>query len=114
MTRVSLERDGAGRLVSCKAEGHARFAPRGHDVVCAAVTILLRAAMRSLSAAGGAELSADTSERGRLAFYVAARSRSEETDGALRMAADFLEQGFLSLAEEFPRNVEFTAKVSAM
>lgn len=41
MIRIVLRPDADGRLVSIESEGHAGLAPRGSDVLCAAVSAVL-------------------------------------------------------------------------
>jgi uncharacterized protein len=106
MTSVLLVRSSTGVLCSCKADGHADFAATGSDIVCSAVTILLRTAMQTLSGTAGVKLETDTSTRGTLSFSVCVERPSPETDIRLVYAGDFLEQGIRSLAEEYPVNVE--------
>ncbi|MCL2547760.1 MAG: ribosomal-processing cysteine protease Prp [Symbiobacteriaceae bacterium] len=49
MTEIFFIRDTAGRITSFSAKGHSGFAPKGDDIVCAAVSALLQAAVFSLS-----------------------------------------------------------------
>ena len=102
-----------GTLASCRAQGHARFAERGSDIVCSAVTVLLRTTMQALSGTEGVTVRtegvfvrADASERGSLDFDVSAESAPAESRAALVYAGRFLEAGLASLVREYPRNVE--------
>jgi len=40
MIQVAIERDCSGRIWGFQAKGHAGSAPRGNDIVCAAVSVL--------------------------------------------------------------------------
>jgi uncharacterized protein YsxB (DUF464 family) len=104
---------GRGNLVSAAASGHAGKGCRGEDIVCAAVTILLRTTMAVLAGSGesddsvgtGSELviEAETAGRGSLAFRVTAY-----TEGNLPFliyAAAFLREGLRSLEREYPEAV---------
>ena len=106
MISVQLACGKDGSLVSCRAQGHARFAERGGDIVCSAVTILLRTTMQALSGTEGVTVRTDASERGALDFDVSAESAPAESRCALVYAGRFLEAGLASLAREYPRNVE--------
>lgn len=106
MTSVLLVRGGNGAFQSCRTEGHAGFAETGADIVCSAVTVLLRTTMQTLADSAGIRLEADTSARGTLFFSARAEKPSPETDMRLVYAGDFLEHGLASLAEEYPGNVE--------
>lgn len=103
MTAVTLVCDKNGAFRSCEATGHAGFAARGSDIVCAAVTILLRTAMDVLLGTDGVSVRADAGERGALSFAVerAAASKTER----LVCTADFLERGLRSLQAEYPQFV---------
>ena len=93
--------DEAGILRSCRVFGHAGFAEKGSDIVCAAVSVLTRTMIKVLSGreditirgcipgAGNFQMEADYSGEGR--EYLAAT-------GA------FLIEGLISVAEEFPDN----------
>ena len=106
MISVQLARAKDGSLASCRALGHARFAEKGNDIVCSAVTVLLRTTMQALSETEGVFVRADASERGSLDFDVSAESAPAESRAALVYAGRFLEAGLASLVREYPRNVE--------
>jgi len=90
-------------LLSASASGHAGAGKRGSDIVCAAVTILLRTTLSVLSGSG-VETEASTAGRGSLQYRVTAFA---ETDlPFLRYAADFLLEGLRALAEEYPEALE--------
>ena len=110
MTIVLLERSKTGVLLSCKAEGHAGFAKSGSDIVCSAITVLIRTTMQVLSETDGIKLKADTTNRGFLSFCVTVDSFSEKTETVLSYAGDFLETGLKSLMNEFPEYVEVRTK----
>ena len=116
MTSVLLIRGVDGCFKSCTAEGHAGFAPRGKDIVCAAETLLLRTAVQVLESIDGIDLSVDSSRRGFLSFsvnnldsdVVAGNGASVER---LRCAADFIGTGIQSLSEEYPDLVRLTERL---
>ena len=103
MTDVALVCGKDGCIQSCKAMGHAGFAAKGYDIVCAAVTVLLRTAMQVLDQTDGVTIQADATERGMLSFTVtqAALDKTER----LICTADFLERGLQSLQSEYPQFV---------
>ncbi len=113
MTAVTLLTGKDGVLKNCKANGHADFSRKGSDIVCSAVTILLKTAMKVLSQKDGVTLKADMSSRGNLAFCVEATKDTPETASCLKYTADFLRAGFESLSKEFPKNVSFEETVEA-
>lgn len=113
MISVVVERGIGGNFVSVSASGHAGKGNRGTDIVCAAVTVLLRTTITVLSdysgtiPENGLKLDVRTTGRGYLAFCVTAFSENEMP--LLRYAYDFLLAGLNSLSEEFPEAVEIKA-----
>ena len=105
MTSVLLVCGADGGFVSCKASGHASFAKKGGDIVCAAVSVVLRTVMELLEQTEGVVLEADTMSRGFLEFHVA--SSSAQAAVRLKCAADFIRIAFSSLARDYPSNVTF-------
>lgn len=110
MVVVTLACREDGVVQDCKANGHAGFAGRGDDIVCAAVTVLLRTAgtlLSELSESGAVGFGAEARRRGELSLHVeadAARGnvRAEER---LRCIADFIRAGIGSLEAEHPECV---------
>lgn len=107
MTVVTLS-CGKNGVLKCEANGHADFSKRGTDVVCAAITILIRTAMQVLSHTDDVFLTADTSTRGNLAFTAEAKAENPKAEIRLEYAADFIRNGIKSLEKEFPENVKFS------
>ena len=105
MTAVTLFTGKDGVLKKCKANGHAGFSKRGQDIVCSAVTVLLRTAMQFLSRNKDVTLEADTSSRGTLAFCVEVKDGNPEAESCLKFTADFLREGFISLSKDYAENV---------
>jgi uncharacterized protein YsxB (DUF464 family) len=99
MIIVDVAVDDRGRLKSCRVEGHAGAGPRGGDVVCAAVSILVRTAIRTLSGAEGVTVRGGAPDRGALWL---------ETDCAagggsyLDAAGAFLVEGLKSVSDDYP------------
>ena len=102
MTTVLLVCGSDGCFKSCSAKGHAFFAARGRDIVCAAETHLLRTALSVLEKTKDIRLSCDASERGSLAFGVEVEGHSAELAERLRCTADFIREGISSLSQEYP------------
>lgn len=91
--------DEAGIVRSCSVEGHAGAGPRGGDVVCAAVSVLARTALRTLSGIDGASVSAAAPRRGVFGFVV----EKAPSDGAYAAGAtSFLLEGLRSVARDYP------------
>ncbi len=113
MTAVTLLTGKNGVLKKCQANGHAGFSRKGSDIVCSAVTVLLRTAMSVLSQNKSITLNADTSSRGNLAFCAEVKKETLETEALLKYTADFLREGITSLVKKYPENVSFTEAVQA-
>ena len=101
MIQVLLELDEKERLLSVEASGHANSGMNGHDIVCAAVTILLRTTVQAL---GSVQADVSAEQRGSLSFRVL--SYDEMQSEKLRYAAEFLWLGIASLQEEYPQAVQ--------
>ena len=100
MTSITLSYGKNGVIKKCHANGHANFSKKGTDIVCAAVTVLIRTAMQVLSHNEDVLLIADASARGNLSFSV--------EEAQLKCIGDFLRTGILALTKEFPENVILT------
>lgn len=105
MTSVLIERSKTGVLIGCTAEGHAGYAERGSDIVCSAVTVLIRTTLQVLSGLPAVNLETDTSKRGFIRFRVL-KGFSSEVEEKLKYAGDFLQTGLESVAKEFPDNLK--------
>lgn len=105
MTSVLIERSKTGVLVGCTAEGHAGYAERGSDIVCSAVTVLIRTTLQVLSGLPAVNLETDISKRGFIRFRVL-KGFPSEVEEKLKYAGDFLQTGLESVAKEFPDNLK--------
>lgn len=105
MTSVLIERSKTGVLVGCTAEGHAGYAERGSDIVCSAITVLIRTTLQVLSGLPAVNLETYTSKRGFIGFKVL-KGFPSEVEEKLKYAGDFLQTGLESVAKEFPDNLK--------
>mgnify|MGYP002620226945 CR=1 FL=1 len=107
MTAVVLVRAEDGTFASLEAKGHAGTAVRGFNVVCAAVTMLLRTSLDVLEHTDGISVKSEAPERGMLSFCVEANGASltEEQKVRLSCVADYLELGLKALCKEYPKDV---------
>ena len=104
MIQVKLEKTKEGNLISCSASGHAFFAKRGEDVVCSAVTTLLRTTLLLLQEKEEVDVEVVAEKRGELAFYV--KNAKYKTHGSfLQYAYSFLEKGLQSVEKEYPKHM---------
>ena len=105
MTSVLIERSKTGVLLGCTAKGHAGYAERGSDIVCSAVTVLIRTTLQVLSESPALNLEIDTSKRGFIGFKVL-KGFPSEMEEKLKYAGDFLQVGLESVAKKFPDNLK--------
>ncbi|MCI6799323.1 MAG: ribosomal-processing cysteine protease Prp [Spirochaetia bacterium] len=111
MTDITLVIEKNGRYLKCRASGHAGFAEYGKDIVCSAVTILMRTAIQVFSETSGIEFETDTSLRGFLSFSAGVKKSDSVLQEKIFTIGNFLQKGFDSLSEEFPENVTFELKL---
>lgn len=103
MITVLFRRSKDGMIYSCYAEGHAGYSGKGFDIVCSAVTVLLKTTVLVLSKTSGIELKTDCQKRGSLSFQVFLRERNPISESKLEYAGKFLETGLESVKKEFPQ-----------
>jgi uncharacterized protein YsxB (DUF464 family) len=99
MIRVDAAFDEAGLLRSCRVEGHGGAGPLGKDIVCAAVSVLVRTAFKTLSAREGIKVRGFAPKRG---FF---QMETDYTPGGkefLAAAGAFLVEGLKSVSEDYP------------
>ena len=102
MINVLLERRNNGSLVSLKAEGHAGYAVRGFDIVCSAVSVLIKTTMQVLEETGGINLESECPERGFVSFRVKSEKPDSILEERLKYAGDFLAAGLGTVEQEYP------------
>jgi uncharacterized protein YsxB (DUF464 family) len=100
--------DKEGVLRACKATGHAGAGKTGTDIVCAAVSVLLRTAIRTLSNRKGIDIRSGAPEVGLLWLEADYTAEGKEF---LSATGTFLTEGLASVAEEFPEYCKFVFSV---
>ena len=108
MTKILLQRTSSGELLSCSAKGHAGYAGSGSDIVCSAISILMRTVLQVLSELKNLNLDVSV-KKGDIEFSVKnySLSLSDELKAKLKYSGDFLEKGFSSISKEYPEYVKF-------
>jgi uncharacterized protein YsxB (DUF464 family) len=99
VVRIEAAVDEAGLLRSCRIHGHAGAGPRGGDIVCAAVSVLARTALRVLSRREGITVRGEAPERGLISMEIDYAADGKEF---LSAAGAFLLEGLESVAGEYP------------
>ena len=104
MIAIEAVLDEGGVLQSCKAVGHAGAGRTGTDIVCAAVSVLMRTAVRSLDGRKGITIRWEAPEPGFLSLEA---DYTAEGRDFLFAAGVFLVEGLSSVAEEYPEHCSF-------
>ena len=100
MIRAAVTVGSDGLLQRVEITGHAGYGVSGNDIVCAAVTALVRSAARLLERDGRFEIAGEAPEPGALSFVVMARATDAEP--YLRGIGDMLILGLSDITREYP------------
>ena len=103
---IAVVLDELGLLKSCDVRGHAGAGKRGNDIVCAAVSILIRTAYSVLSNREGIAARSEAKRRGKFTLETEAQNKTGRD--FLAAAGAFLTEGFGSLAGEYPEHCVMT------
>lgn len=103
---VEFDMPDGERVRRLEAYGHAGFAPKGQDIVCAAASMLMETLVYVLAGSEEAECCAYNEPTGP---RVSVRLKGS-LDPADLNAMDFAKTGFSLLAEKYPANVRFEDK----
>lgn len=102
MVRITLtENNGAFELY---AKGHAGYAKKGEDIVCASVSILLFTLIESIDENDLARKPVVVQREGNTFIRLVPKF---ENRGKIRGVFDVISNGFLLLQENFQKNVKF-------
>ena len=101
MIEIEIVMEDDGTLRACKALGHAGTGKVGTDIVCAAVSVLIRTAYGTLSNRNGISVRYGAPEPGNFWLEV---DYNADGKNFLFAAGAFLIEGLRSVAQEFPRN----------
>ena len=107
MIEIEAVLDSNGILKTCKALGHAGAGKKGTDIVCAAVSVLMRTAVRTLSGRKGLTIRCDAPEPGFLFLEAGYTAEGKEF---LSATGVFLTEGLTSVAEEYPEHCKLTIR----
>ncbi len=103
MTEIVLVCSKDGCFRACTAKGHAGFAAKGKDIVCASETTILRTALDVLEKTDTLTVKAEAPSRGQLAFMV--EEGEPLNRDRLICVADFIRCGVKALSDEYPDNI---------
>lgn len=99
MIKFSFYRNGDGRITRLQIKGHAEYAEKGHDIVCAAASTALWMAMKGIEEQGLASLSY-IEDNGFVDCHIAGE-RTSEADAILKS----LEITAFELAKQYKKNI---------
>lgn len=108
MTEVRLKSNEGGVFLSLKAKGHSGYSVKGSDIVCAAVSSLLRTALVVLEK-NGVKMKVNLEDRGNMECRVVSYNQGEEK--LLQYTSLFLKEGVGMLEKEFPCNVKLIEEI---
>ena len=107
MIEIEAVLDAGGTLRACKACGHAGAGKKGADIVCAAVSVLMRTALGILFDREGIVVRGGAPEPGFLWLEAEYTAEGKEF---LSAAGVFLIEGLKSVAQEFPENCKLNIR----
>ena len=104
MIKAVLYREGEN-LTGCRLEGHSGWADSGHDIVCAAASILGCTCVNALESVCGVipEITEYNEQKAMLAFELPEMTEEKNSKAQILMCA--LRQGLDDLSAEYPQNV---------
>jgi uncharacterized protein YsxB (DUF464 family) len=101
MIHIDIILDETGLLRSCSVIGHAKTGKTGANIVCAAVTVLIRSFAQVLYNKKGITVKSKAPEPGNV--WLETGYTAEGSD-FLSACTDFLITGLRSVADEYPAN----------
>ena len=107
MIQIEAVLDENGVLRSCAASGHAGAGKTGTDIICAAVSVLMRTAVSALTGRKGITVRWDAPDPG---FLKLEADYAAEGKDFLFAVGVFLVEGLASVAEEYPKNCTLTLR----
>jgi len=107
VVEVEAVLDSDGVLKACRASGHAGAGKTGTDIVCAAVSVLLRTALGTLSGRKGIVVEGGAPEKGQLWLKAGYEAQGREF---LFAVGEFLVSGISSVAQEYPKNCKLVIR----
>ncbi len=103
MIRVNIKVDKKGYIKEIYASGHGGIGKKGSDILCSAVSVLLRSFAKVVYTSGTVKAEGKASERG--SIYLLVKNVPEERIAWLRGMSTMVITGLTDLEREFPRNI---------
>ena len=108
MIRIKVLLYPHGCLRATEAAGHAEAGGRGEDIVCAAVTVLLRTAAQTLAGLKELALEGQAGQEGQLSFSLPEPPADRRE--YVRGVTDCLVRGLEELSVEYPANIKLEVR----
>ena len=105
MVTVELTARSNGAFVSCASEGHAGCGTAGNDLLCAAVSMLLRTTASALEETADMSVVATAPQRGAFAFSASGMTNTDVADSQLVFVYTLLRSGLRALEREYPGHI---------
>lgn len=111
MILVQVSVDNRGVLRDLKAAGHAEMGTAGSDILCSAVSILIRTAARTLEGRGVLADRADGRDRQRGEFLLTVEGDEMKDREWLSGISSYLMCGLNDLAAEYPEKIQLEVEL---
>ena len=112
MILVQIECTKNGVLKSFEFSGHAGYAEPGFDIVCSAVTVLVKTSLQVLS--NKQELVLETCvKKGFISCSVKNQVIDQNLGSILSYTADFLKTGLSGIKKSYPENISLKVKIDS-
>jgi uncharacterized protein YsxB (DUF464 family) len=105
MTTVTV-RYKDNRVVSLEASGHAKFKPRGSDIVCAAVSALMQTAVNSLEVVAGIQPIFEADAKSADMYVELPRDLNEDQASKAEIIFQTVITGLQGIADGYPKNMK--------
>ena len=108
MIKIKIRINSKGFLEYFKAEGHALLNRNDKDIVCAAVTSILRTLINLLNDESGVTISGKADKPGKLSMIIIKYDNAKVE--RLIAVSDFVIKGLTDISKEYPDNVKIDIK----
>lgn len=106
MTRVTIRRDAEGYISGFRVEGHAGFAPKGEDLVCAGISAITFTAMAGLNEVAGIDQEAVSDPKTAQIIYKLPDGITQSQFSVAQIILETMRLGFVEMAVEYPEFIE--------
>ena len=110
MTTIEVYRRKDGRLCGLRAAGHAGAGDYGHDIVCAAVSVLTQTAVNALETVAGVQTSPIVDEKAGVLECLLPPGLEAGQAGAADIVLRTVTQGLMDVQTTYPKYVRVLFK----